>query len=121
MSSTICAIIPIYNRSSMLRESIDSILAQTRPVQEIIVVNDGSTDDTIDVVRSYGDRLKLINKTNGGKASAVNLALKHCQSDYIWICDDDDLARPDGTKLLANALDENECIDFAFGTFQIFY
>jgi hypothetical protein len=104
----------------MLGECIDSILAQTRPVQEIIVVNDGSTDDTIDVIQSYGDRLTLFNKTNGGKASALNLALKHCQSDYVWICDDDDLAAPDAVKHLTNALDLNEDIDFAFGTYQLF-
>jgi predicted SAM-dependent methyltransferase len=104
----------------MLRECIDSILAQTRPVQEILVVNDGSTDDTIDVIQSYGDRLTLFNKTNGGKSSALNLALKHCQSDYVWICDDDDLAAPDGVKDLANALDLNEDMDFAFGTYQFF-
>jgi glycosyltransferase involved in cell wall biosynthesis len=104
----------------MLGECIDSILAQTPPVQEIIVVNDGSTDDTMDAIQSYGDRLTLLNKTNGGKSSALNLALKHCQSDYVWICDDDDLAAPDGVKHLANALDSNEDIDFAFGTYQCF-
>jgi glycosyltransferase involved in cell wall biosynthesis len=104
----------------MLRECIDSILAKTRPVQEILVGNDGSTDDTIDVIPSYGDRLTLFNKTNGGKSSALNLALKHCQSDYVWIYDDDDLAAPDGVKNLANALDLNEDIDFAFGTYQFF-
>jgi Glycosyl transferase family 2 len=105
----------------MLRECIDSILAQTRPVQEILVVNDGSTDDTIDVIQSYGDRLTLFNKTNGGKSSALNLALKHCQSDYVWICDDDDLAAPDGVEHLANALDLKEDIDFAFGTYKLFF
>jgi glycosyltransferase involved in cell wall biosynthesis len=104
----------------MLRDCIDSVLAQTRPVQQIIVVNDGSTDDTMDVVQSYGDRLTLLNKTNGGKSSALNFALKHCQSDYIWICDDDDLAAPDGVRYLANELDRNENVDFALGTYQFF-
>jgi glycosyltransferase involved in cell wall biosynthesis len=104
----------------MLGECIDSILAQTRPVQKIIVVNDGSTDDTMDVIQSYGDRLTLLSKTNGGKSSALNLALKHCQSDYVWICDDDDLAAPDGVRHLANALDLKGDIDFAFGTYQFF-
>ena len=89
-------------------------------MDEIIVVNDGSTDDTIDVVQSYGDRLTLINKANGGKSSALNLGLKHCKSDYIWICDDDDLAAPDGVEHLADALDLNDDADFAFGTYQFF-
>jgi glycosyltransferase involved in cell wall biosynthesis len=104
----------------MLCECIDSILAQTRPVDEIIVVNDGSVDDTVDVVHSYGDRLTLINKPNGGKSSALNLGLKHCKSDYVWICDDDDLAATDGIKHLADALDFNNDADFAFGTYQFF-
>jgi glycosyltransferase involved in cell wall biosynthesis len=104
----------------MLCEGIDSILAQTRPVDEIIVVNDGSTDDTIDLLQSYGARLTLINKPNGGKSSALNLGLKYCKSDYVWICDDDDLAAPDGIKHLADALDFNDDADFAFGTYQFF-
>ena len=104
----------------MLRECIDSILAQTRPVDQVIVVNDGSTDDTIDVVQSYGDRLTLINKPNGGKSSALNLGLRHCKSDYVWICDDDDIAAPDGIKHLAHALDLNDEAGFAFGTYQFF-
>jgi glycosyltransferase involved in cell wall biosynthesis len=61
----------------MLCECVVSILKQTRPVDHIIVVNDGSTDGTIDVVQSDGDRLTLINKANGGKPSALNLGLKH--------------------------------------------
>ena len=119
MSSTICAIIPTYNRSAMLGECIDSILAQSRPVEEIFVVNDGSTDNTLAVIQSYGDRVTLLNKKNGGKSSALNLALNHCKSDYVWICDDDDLAAPDGLKYLADALDANADVDFAFGTYQV--
>jgi hypothetical protein len=104
----------------MLRQSIDSILAQTHPVDQILVINDGSTDDTINVVLSYGDRLTLINKSNGGKASALNLALKHCGSDYVWICDDDDIAAADGVEHLADALDSNGDAAFAFGTYRSF-
>jgi GT2 family glycosyltransferase len=118
--TTISAIIPTYNRSAMLRECIDSILSQSRQVDEIIVVNDGSEDDTDLQVRSYGDRVKLISKPNGGKASALNLAMQHCTGDYVWICDDDDLAAPDGLAALAAALDADPSIGFAFGTFKIF-
>jgi hypothetical protein len=105
----------------MLAECINSILAQSRPVQQIIVVNDGSTDNTIELVQSYGDRLVLLNKANAGKSSALNLALKHCECDYIWICDDDDLAVPDGVEQLADVLDRDHGVGFAFGTYQIFY
>lgn len=99
----------------MLRECVDSVLAQTRAIDQIMVVNDGSTDDTEAVVRSYGDRIVLINKENGGKASALNLALAQCTSDYVWICDDDDIAAPDGIEHLATALDSDDILDCAFG------
>jgi len=121
MPSTITAIIPTYNRAAMLRECIDSVLAQTRPVDEIIVVNDGSTDDTESIVKSYDDRITLISKKNGGKSSALNLALAQCTSDYIWICDDDDIAATDGLESLATALDADDTAGFVFGTFKIFH
>jgi glycosyltransferase involved in cell wall biosynthesis len=119
-SASVCAIIPTYNRASMLRECIDSILGQSRPVQELIVVNDGSDDDTEAVVESYGSHVTFISKENGGKASALNVGLRHCTSDYVWICDDDDVAAPDGLEHLAAALDTNESAGFVFGTFKIF-
>lgn len=120
VSSSVCAIVPTHNRAPMLRECIDSILRQSRPVQELIVVNDGSTDDTEDVAKSYGSRVTLITKQNGGKASALNIALQKCTSDYLWICDDDDIAAADGLEYLAAALDDNAGAGFVYGTFQIF-
>ncbi len=118
--STIAAIIPTYNRAWMLRECIESLLAQTRALHEIIVVNDGSTDDTQQIAASYAPRVTLINKANSGKAASLNAALAQCTADYVWICDDDDLAAPDGAANLASALDADPAIGFAFGTFQIF-
>jgi glycosyltransferase involved in cell wall biosynthesis len=120
MIASICAIIPTYNRAAMLRECIDSVLTQTRPPNQIVVVNDGSTDDTESVVASYGGRVSLINKRNGGKSSAINLALAGCTADYVWICDDDDFAAPNGLECLAAALDAHPEAGFAFGTFRIF-
>src|SRR5580692_6093554 len=121
LPTSIGVIIPTYNRASMLRECIDSILAQTRPVQQIIVVNDGSTDETESLIASYGERVTLLTKENGGKASALNLALPHCKMDYVWICDDDDIAERDGAEHLAAALDANASVDFAYSTFRHFH
>ena len=117
---SICAIVPTYNRAAMLRSCIDSILAQSRPVAELIVVNDGSTDGTQSVIRAYGDRVTLLTKPNGGKASALNLALTHCSSDYVWICDDDDIAAPDGVRPLAEILDAHPLFDLALGGYAAF-
>ena len=57
--------------------------------------NDGSDDDTRQILKPYQDRLRVLEKPNGGKSSAVNLGLEHAQGDYIWVFDDDDLAYPD--------------------------
>jgi len=120
MASTICAIIPTYNRAAMLRECLNSVLAQSRKVDQVIVVNDGSTDDTDQVVKSYGDKITLFTKSNGGKSSAINFALPRCKADYVWICDDDDIAAPDGLEQLAAALDTDAGAGFAYGSFKIF-
>jgi len=119
-SPSICAIIPTFNRANMIQESINSILAQTRPVREIIIVDDGSTDDTASVVTRYGDRVIYIRKENGGRASALNVALQRCKSDYVLICDDDDIVAADGVEHLAAALDSDATADFAYGTYQHF-
>src|ERR1035437_4414559 len=92
----VCVIVPTFNRSQYLGEAIDSILNQTRPPAEIIVVDDGSTDKTSDVAKSYGDRIKYVWKENGGKPAAINLALRLAQADYVIIADDDDIMFPSG-------------------------
>jgi len=120
MTSTICAIMTTYNRGSMIRGSIDAILAQSRRIDQIIIVNDGSTDDTEQVVKSYGDRVTLVTKKNGGKASGLNAGLAHCTADYVWFCDDDDYTAPDGVEALAKILDDNPSIDIAMGKYIIF-
>jgi len=120
MPSSTAAIIPTYNRAAMLRECIESLLKQSRPLQQIIIVNDGSTDNTESIVQAFGDRVMLVNKANGGKASAINVGLTHCQSDYVWICDDDDIAAADGLEYLASALDADDTAGFSYGTFKIF-
>jgi len=83
-------IIPIYNGSNYMREAIDSAIAQTYKNIEIIVVNDGSTDNTEEIAKSYGDKIKYYKKENGGVASALNLAIKKSKGEYIsWLSHDD--------------------------------
>lgn len=85
-------IIPVYNGSNFLGESIDSALAQTYPNKEIIVVNDGSDDDgkTRAVAETYGNKILYMEKQNGGVASALNLALRYMTGDlFLWLSHDD--------------------------------
>ncbi|WP_346689584.1 glycosyltransferase [uncultured Cloacibacillus sp.] len=85
-------IIPVYNGSNFLREAIDSALDQTYKNIEIIVVNDGSSDNgaTESIALSYEDRVRYYKKDNGGVSSALNLGLKQMRGDYFsWLSHDD--------------------------------
>lgn len=108
---------PTYNRANLIGESIEAALAQTRPVDELLVINDGSKDDTDDVVARYGDRVRLITKTNGGKATALNLALEEATGDAIWIVDDDDLIRPTAHETLAGLMEADPEAGVAYGRY----
>lgn len=85
-------IIPVYNGANYMREAIDSALSQTYPNIEIIVVNDGSTDngETDRIAKSYGNRIKYIFKENGGVATALNRGISEMSGEYFsWLSHDD--------------------------------
>lgn len=108
-------IVPTFNRAQYLGECLDSLLAQRVSVGEIIVVNDGSTDGTRDVLGLYGDRIKVVNKEeNGGKASALNLGLSIARGEWIWIFDDDDIAFPDALERHLEAIRNRPEADFTY-------
>jgi len=91
-------IMPTYNASAFIRAAVDSILTQTFRDFELIILNDGSTDDTQSIVEGYADaRIRLINKSNSGVASTLNLGLKEAKGEFIWRHDADDISLP--TKL----------------------
>jgi glycosyltransferase involved in cell wall biosynthesis len=89
--------IPIFNGSEFMRFAIDSALAQTYPNVEIIVVNDGSSDEgeTENIAQSYGDRISYYFKQNGGVGSALNLALEKSSGEYFCWLSHDDLYLPE--------------------------
>lgn len=91
-SPKISIVIPVYNGSNYLAEAIDSALNQTYPAHEVIVVNDGSTDQgsTERIARAYGDRIRYLEKLNGGVATALNLGIESMSGDYFsWLSHDD--------------------------------
>jgi glycosyltransferase involved in cell wall biosynthesis len=116
----ISVIVPTYNRAQYIVEAIAAIEAQTYPVLEIIVVDDGSTDGTGARVAALAGRIKYIQQQNSGKAAALNHGLRHCSGDYVWICDDDDLALPHAAECLVAALTADPSAGFAFGRFKRF-
>jgi len=90
----ISVIIPIYNRANYIIDCIDSVLQQTYKDLEIIVVDDGSTDNLKEVLSKYGDRIIYIHKENGGVSSARNEGIRRCKGEYIAWLDSDDRWMP---------------------------
>jgi hypothetical protein len=87
-------IISSYNYGRFLREAIDSALGQTYPNTEVIVVDDGSTDDSRDVIASYGDRIIPVLKENGGQASTWNAGFRESRGNVVVFLDSDDVLLP---------------------------
>ena len=90
----VSVIIPTYNRSTLVAEAIESVLAQTRPADEIIVVDDGSTDDTAEKLERFRERIQYIWQSNGGVSVARNTGLRHTNGDLVAFLDADDVWHP---------------------------
>jgi glycosyltransferase involved in cell wall biosynthesis len=96
-------IIDNFNYARFLRAAIDSAIAQTYAPVEVIVVDDGSTDNSRDVISSYGDRLSAILKTNGGHASAFNAGFRASRGSVVMFLDADDLLLPNAVEEVVRA------------------
>ncbi len=103
----VSVIIPTYNRASYLLEAIESVLDQTYDEIEIIVVDDGSSDDTLKKLKPYQDKIKYVYIENGGPARARNVGMKMARGEYIAFLDSDDLYYPYKIKLQAGFLDKH--------------
>ena len=103
---TVSVIIPTYNRAHCVGEAIDSVLAQDPPADEVIVIDDGSTDATPDDLGAYGDRITVIRQENAGSGAARTAGLRHARCDWITFLDSDDLWYPGRLSLLHRDLAE---------------
>ena len=113
-----------YNYSKYLIECIDSVLNQTYKYLEIIVVDDGSTDDSLKILHSqYADNphVKIVAKQNGGQLSAFNEVLQHITGEIVFFLDADDLYKEDYIETILKIYDTNEEIDFIFCALEKFF
>jgi len=111
-SPRVTALINTYNYGRFIEEAIESVLAQDFPVSEmeILVVDDGSTDDTPERVAKFHDRVRYLRKSNGGQASAVNLGHQQARGEIIALLDADDLWVPQKVRRVVETFDRNpEC------------
>lgn len=112
-------IIPVYNGANYLKEAIDSAINQTYKNTEIIVVNDGSTDNgkTAAICRSYGSKIRYIEKPNGGVSSALNTGIKNMKGELFCWLSHDDVYYPQKTSIQVDFLKSNDTI--LYGDFDI--
>lgn len=115
----VSAIVAVYNGAERLGAAIDSILAQDLAPSEIIVVDDGSTDATPDVIRSYGTAVRAFRQDNAGLSAAHNLAVRHAAGDAIAFLDHDDLWPPHRLSAMAALMQSDDGIDIVAGHVKI--
>ncbi|MEM6279358.1 MAG: glycosyltransferase family 2 protein, partial [Verrucomicrobiota bacterium] len=102
MKPTVSIVIINYNYEDFLADAIESALAQSEPAEQILVVDDGSTDDSRRVIESFVDQIETCYKENGGQPSAYNAALPLVDSDIVLILDSDDLLDPNCIETIRN-------------------
>jgi glycosyltransferase involved in cell wall biosynthesis len=99
------SIIPNYNRETLIGETIENLLEQTHPPDEIIVVDDGSTDRSVAVIQSFGNKVRLLQQTNQGPGAARNAGLQMATGDFIQFQDSDDLFSRNKLEVQADLLE----------------
>jgi glycosyltransferase involved in cell wall biosynthesis len=117
----ISVIIPAYNAAACIERAICSVLAQSRPADEIIVVDDGSTDNTAEVVRRFADAVQLIGQANAGVSAARNAGIRAAVGDWIAFLDADDEWLPEYLKMQTELLSRNPHLVWSAGNYMTCY
>jgi glycosyltransferase involved in cell wall biosynthesis len=104
-SKVVSIILPVFNASKFLKEAIDSILSQSYTDYELIIINDGSTDNSKDIIQNYKDsRIRYFSQENSGVASTLNKGISLANGKYVWRHDADDISLPDKLEKQVNFL-----------------
>ncbi len=116
----ISIVIPLYNKESVIKKTLDSILAQPFQDYEIVVVDDGSTDNSVEVVKEYNDpKILLYSQKNSGPSSARNFGVNKSNGDWIIFLDADDTLCPGALEVLIAPTMNYQDIDMVCGNFNI--
>ena len=118
----VSVVIPTYNYARYVGDTVQSILAQSYPNLEVIVINDGSTDDTLDVLKKFVDdkRLTVHSQSNQGCTNAVNNGIEFSKGDYFALCGSDDLWNRDHIRLLVDGLQRRSEAGLVFDNAEYF-
>lgn len=116
MSELVSVIMPAYNASRFIRESINSVISQTYQNWELLIINDGSTDNTGEAVKSFADeRIRYFEKKNGGVSSARNLGLREMKGEFFCFLDADDELPENSLEIRSQYLAEHSEVDLLDG------
>jgi glycosyltransferase involved in cell wall biosynthesis len=121
MSNLVSIVMPVYNSEKFLNDSINDILKQTYKNFEFILIDDGSTDKSLEIIKSFAEkdsRIKFFTKNNGGTGSALNLGFSKASGKYATWVSSDDKKYPNFIESLVNILDNNEDCKFVFSAFD---
>ena len=111
-------IIPAYNSATTLARALESVFAQSWPAYEIIVIDDGSTDNTLQVAHQFGARIKVIHQANAGVSMARNRGVDAATGDWLAFLDADDWFYPDRLGLHGEWIADDDSLDFLTGDYE---
>jgi len=121
LDDLVSIILPVYNSELYINQSIQSVLNQSHENFELIIINDGSTDRSEEIIRSNTDnRIHLYNQENCGVSTARNMGLQRITGDFFCFLDSDDLMPPNSIEARLNVFQSNEEIEFVDGVVEIF-
>lgn len=112
---SVTAVITTYNRAGFLPGALESVFAQTRQPDEVLVVDDGSTDDTGSVLARYGDRIRVVRQENGGRSAARNTAVREARGALLSCLDSDDRWLPDKLERQVPVFERDDRIALVHG------
>ena len=120
-AAAVSVVIPCYNSATYLREVIASAVNQTTRPAEIIVIDDGSSDDSAEVAAAFGDLVRVFRQPNSGANGARNLGIRQSRGAFVATLDADDLWPLDSLAIRLRALDERADAGFAYGEIEHFF
>ena len=114
-------ILPVYNSEEFIKRTLDSLITQTYQNIEVLCINDGSSDNSLNILKEYSqkdNRIKVFTQSNSGPAKARNTGLANATGEYLMFCDSDDSYEPDMVEVMAKAITEND-VDFAMCDYKV--
>lgn len=115
----VSVIMPVYNTAQYIGDAIDSVLSQDYPNKELIIIDDGSTDGTVDIIRRYQPAITLLTQKNQGSAVARNAGLDAARGDYVAFLDSDDIWLPGKLTAQVKYMEQHPQIGMSYGRWKV--